>query len=817
MKKLFRAKISGLLAPDVASGQTREILSDVANLEAGKRKPRPSGRGNLFSKDFRSCLVLILLILAFFIPNLIKSKIPLPADALLGLYHPFRDIDVGGYNQAKFPVKNPLITDPVLQTFPWRLITINNIKEGKLPLWNPYSFSGGPLLANIQSATFQLTNILFLFLNFKIAWAILIILSEVLGGIFMFLFLRELKISRIASTFGGFIFPFCGFFIAWFSWGTITTSAVWLPLILLAIVKIYKNKPIISFPILALSTSQTILSGHFQTAFYVLAASILYAIFLLASSKKIIQFLICLLAISLGTIISSIQILPSLEFIKYSARNLDQQYWAARADWFLPTKHLIQFIVPDYFGNPSTNNYWGIWNYGEFIGFIGIVPLTFAIYAALIKNRQVLFYIFLLMSSLTIGLGTPLAKIPYVVNIPLISSIQPSRIIFLITFSLIILSAFGFDAFLKKKNKKIFIAPLIIIGSLLILATITYSQTNLFSQTGGASSQSIALRNLVIPAFTVIILIIILAFSTKIPAKILIFLLFATTTFELFRFGYKFTSFTDINLIFPETKIITFLKNQSKPFRVMATDRRILPPNSSSAYEIESVEGYDPLYLKDYGQFVSIWQSGNPQAISGSFNRIITPQNYSTNIVNLLNVKYVLTFDEIYKEGFVKVLEEGQTKLFINNNSLPRAFFVKEVLKNASRTDEFRKLISPDFDFASLATSVDFEFKESILNSSVEFLNYSDSDFALITKSDKRAPLLVSNINYPGWQLTIDGQKSPIYSANTIFQLAIVPEGEHLLEFKFRPKSFYNGLYLSTAAVVATTLATTYLWRKKSL
>ena len=71
----------------------------------------------------------VFLILSFFLPNLLIGKIPIPADSLLGLYLPFRDQAREGYDPGRFPTKNPLVTDPVLQIYPWKKLTIENTQQ----------------------------------------------------------------------------------------------------------------------------------------------------------------------------------------------------------------------------------------------------------------------------------------------------------------------------------------------------------------------------------------------------------------------------------------------------------------------------------------------------------------------------------------------------------------------------------------------------------------------------------------------------------------------------------------------------------------
>jgi hypothetical protein len=120
--------------------------------------------------------------------------------------------------------------------------------------------------------------------------------------------------------------------------------------------------------------------------------------------------------------------------------------------WFIPWQNLLQFLVPDFFGNPSTLNYYGIWNYAEFIGYIGVFSLIAAFYAIFIrKDKNTLFFTSILLISLILALPSPISKIPFILNIPLISTSQPTRLIFIMSFSLAVLSALGFDWYLKKR------------------------------------------------------------------------------------------------------------------------------------------------------------------------------------------------------------------------------------------------------------------------------------------------------------------------------------------------------------------------------
>lgn len=770
----------------------------------------------LFTKFKLKYLIAPIIVLAFFIPNILLSKIPIPADSLLGLYHPWRDNSYQNYNPNKFPVKNPLITDPILQTLPWKMITVNNFKNLSLPLWNPYNFSGQPLLANIQSAPFQITNIFYLFFTYKFAWAIQIVISPIIACIFMYIFLKNRGLSHYASTFGAVVLSFSGFFTAWLTWGTVITTAMWLPLILFTIDKLSKKITPFYYLILTFAFFQTLVSGHTQTAIYVILATFLYIIFTIIENKNIKLAVLVFFSTILAILIAAPQLLPSLEFASFSNRQLDQSYWQGRQDWFLPVKHLAQLLAPDFFGNPTTNNYWGVWNYAEFVSSIGLIPLFFALIAIKKVNKKNIFFLILFLLSLIFAIENPISKLPYIYSHSIISSLQPSRIIFLFVFSLTILSAYGLDNFIKQKYSKYnLIVSLLIIACITTLIVTTLVKKNIFPQIENLNTSSVALRNLYIPfIYSLFIFLMIILKKFGMSQKILIIIVFLLTLFELFRFSYKFTPFVNTSLIYPETKITDFLQSQPKPFRVATTDRRIANPNSLTAYGIESIAGYDPLYLKSYATFVNSWQN-NKAENPAAFNRFVTPEKLLNPISDLLNVNYILTFDEIKDENYKIVLEEGLTKLYFNTKALPRAFFPQQILKVNSDIELLNKITDPLANFKNISYSLESENINTNVIATSQILKYSDQDITIKTSSNNNTPIIISNIYYPGWNAYIDKKQIPVKKVNYIFQTIDIPEGEHLLELKYQPASFYKGLYLSALGLLITITVSFYLWNKK--
>ncbi|MDE2590017.1 MAG: hypothetical protein KGL95_10185, partial [Patescibacteria group bacterium] len=218
-------------------------------------------------KKLLSVVFLLLVIAVFFKPFISNHLLPIPSDTIVGLYNPYRDLYASQYPRG-VPFKNFLITDPVRQQIPWRNLSIDMEKKLSLPLWNPYSLSGTPLLANFQSAAFYPLNIFFFVLPFSVAWSFLIMLQPLLGGLFMFVYLRNLKLHWGACLLGAISFAFCGFAVAWLEWGTLFQVLLWVPLVLLAKDKLLNKWSVKWVIIFFFAEIAAFFAGHIQTLFY---------------------------------------------------------------------------------------------------------------------------------------------------------------------------------------------------------------------------------------------------------------------------------------------------------------------------------------------------------------------------------------------------------------------------------------------------------------------------------------------------------------------------------------------------------------------
>src|SRR3989344_121803 len=129
-------------------------------------------------------LASIVLTLFILWPIILRRQLPFPGYLLTGRFYPFNTQSWSQY-PVGVPYKDFVNSDAVRQTYPWRWLAISQLQKGRMPWWNPYSFSGTPLLANLQSAALYPLNGIYWLLPFSVAWSIQVLAQPILAWLFM--------------------------------------------------------------------------------------------------------------------------------------------------------------------------------------------------------------------------------------------------------------------------------------------------------------------------------------------------------------------------------------------------------------------------------------------------------------------------------------------------------------------------------------------------------------------------------------------------------------------------------------------------------
>lgn len=811
---------------------------------------------DIFRKIF-SIILLLLITLALFY-KIFFGLYPYAGNLLVSFFFPWSGGGFEGYDPWTTH-KEFIGSDSVRMQLPWKVLAFDQIRKGEAPLWNPYNFSGNPLLANYQSGIPYPFNILYLILHPLMAWSALTVLQVFLAMFFMFLLLQKLKISRTASILGSLAFVSSSFFIMWIEIDIIGHAYLWLPLIIYLIESILVEEKRYLYPAISFSIALSIFAGYPQTAILVILYASIYFLFRIWSlSKERKQIIYFFFFLALGLALAAVQLIPTFELYQQAPLSKSFSRWVFE-HFLIPCHQLVSFFAPDFFGNPAAGNFWGK-DYGDLTPSIGVIPLFFALIPIFLKRKDKLFK-FLYLSSLIfllLAIKSPLSLIVKFIRLPIVSSSNPARILSLLFFNFSILSAFGFDYFLasltklaKNRGIKALIGVFFLIYiSLWVFAL--FGSKILVSNISLVNNLLVTRRNLVLPTAGLAIVLGIFAcylFLNRIKRSTKSFYLntavnkyfpslavLAILGFVFLNLFYslnKYNPFSPKKFYFPDHPVIDFLKTRSVvPDRFYGVDTAHFDNNFATFYKIYTAEGYDTLRIGRYAELIAAVEEGRaPEEYLRS--DALFPNKDSENrrkIFNLLGIKYLLDKDDAatgpwdpqlwkYPEERYKLIwQKEKWRVYENLEVLPRAFLANDYLVIKDDEEIIEKIFSPDFDPSRaviVEEEIPFDPRLTKGNSGeAEIVSYEPNKVVIETTSNGDSFLFLSDSFYPGWQAYLDGKQEKIYRANYAFRAVPVPQGEHQVVFAYEPNSFRWGALISGLTFVGILFLSLFNYRK---
>ncbi len=448
-------------------------------------------------------LFYLLLAAVFLAKSLFTGDVFLPA-RLLAHVAPW----AGNAPADSLPQWNPLRWDALAQFYPWRHFAAQSVRQGVVPLWNPYQFCGTPFVANSQSAVFYPGNLLFYLLPVARAFALSALLHLTLCGWFFYRFLRRLRCADLAALAGGVVFAYCAWQTAWLQLPTFLATACWFPLVLQGVYALCapatpRARLVKVGAGLGLAVGLMLLAGHLQIAFYGLLAAGLWGLALLGVSYRrlsradtLARALLGLAALTLGLTLCAPQLAPALELSRVSHRagRPTGAGYALYTEYALPPQGLVMLTLPGFFGSDQSadNPYWGYYvktvagegqsvairhNQAETALYVGVAPLLLGLLGlsrALRRRalpsqpqRRVLFFGGLALLALLLALGTPLNALFYFGIPGFGQSGSPARALVLWAFAWAALAAFGLDSLLRHPPTRREV--LLVVGAVLFL------------------------------------------------------------------------------------------------------------------------------------------------------------------------------------------------------------------------------------------------------------------------------------------------------------------------------------------------------------
>lgn len=190
-----------------------------------------------------------------------------------------------------------------------------------------------------------------------------------------------------------------------------------------------------------------------------------------------------------------------------------------------------------------------------------------------------------------------------------------------------------------------------------------------------------------------------------------------------------------------------------------------------SSYHHKAVGGYSPVKLALYQDLIDHQLSKN-----------------NPRVLNMLNTKYVIYADQQQQLNYQR-----------NPDALGNAWFVDSIVWAANADQEMKALDSLPVEHAVV---IDQRFKPQLegyapgkdSSSRIQLTQYGLNQLAYQSQNSRAGFAVFSDIYYPaGWNAYVDGKKTEIIRVNYLLRGIKIPAGEHKVEMKFEPRSYYLG------------------------
>jgi hypothetical protein len=220
-----------------------------------------------------------------------------------------------------------LVGDNLIQNFPLRVLVGTDLRHGHLPLWDPYLWSGAPLLAGFNAGAAYPTTVLFAVLPGTLAWVLNQMAVEVVAATGMLVLLRFLGRSWLAAGLGAGAFAFGGFMTAQSVHLDLVQAAAWLPWAFVAVDRLAHRPAGRSaapwVALLGVALGLMILSGAVEPIFDGGIALALYGAWLAWSTPGRRRLHVVVGGVSgviVGVVLAAAQLLPGAAFQAQSQR-----------------------------------------------------------------------------------------------------------------------------------------------------------------------------------------------------------------------------------------------------------------------------------------------------------------------------------------------------------------------------------------------------------------------------------------------------------------------------------------------------------------
>ena len=261
---------------------------------------------------------------------------------------------------------------------------------------------------------------------------------------------------------------------------------------------------------------------------------------------------------------------------------------------------------------------------------------------------------------------------------------------------------------------------------------------------------------------------------------------------------------------------LAIMKDKSLDYRVLNLASNTFNENETSYFH-KSIGGYHPAKLRRYQEMIDAYiapeMQKTMQAIAAAGGNMQAVDGVKTfPVLNMLNTKY-----------FILPLQGGTTAPIQNPYAQGNGWFVNKLNYVDDANAEYAEVGKIDVRHEAVA---DKKFEAALgqakVNDStaiVKLDKYEPNNLQYTVNSKNGGVVVFSEIYYPGWTATIDGQPAELGRVNYILRAVSVKPGKHTVVLDFHPTSISTTETIAYIAIVILLLAIAgagYMeWRKK--
>ncbi len=717
------------------------------------------------------------------------------------------------------------------------------IANGRMPLWNPFIFSGMPFLESmtwngIVYPNYWIRSLLESIPGVTLPRLFFLVLHYMLAGVGTFLFLRSRKVRHAGAVIAAVAFMLSPHLVglAAIGHGGKVLSAAYIPLVLLAAFKLLETGQRRWVGILAALGGLQFLARHVQVSYYTWLAVGLLLIFFLITARRDRMRPGVLFARSgqllvggvLAATLAAVLLLPLMTYSGLSTRvaYAGGMGFAEATMWSFHPMELGTFFVPSAFGL-SNETYWGTMPFQQVSHYVGYVVLALAAIAAFRKrDRDVRFLLILAAVGIFLSFGRhigPVYRVMYDV-LPGFSRFRvPALFLLLSQFSIAALAGHGASVLLSEAHRPTepevdrrkwlrwaigSAAVGVGVGVIVMLSRSSIEQAASASlmakhtgvaasaiRTVGARAATMATRDAgILVAFAAATGVAIFVASTRKLARwIVAVLLLGLIVWDLSTVNARFLHpepARPLSSYFRETPAIAYLKQQPGVFRVAPLGPGF-GSNEWMYHRIESIGGYHPAKLQIYSRFMERLEVANLKFLA------------------LTNVRYLVGPEEdIGHPAFTMVAPGVHQNLAV----MERVFLMGSAKVVKSEDLALAELTTDGFNPAAYAI-VDRELPgpvEEVGDSRARLVSYAAEEIVVTAEITRPCLLVFSELYYPrGWKAFVDGEETSIYRTNYAFRSVYLEPGKHTVVMAYRAEGLWSGLVITmlSALVIALLLA----------